>query len=107
MTWPVYTKQLGFLSGATQQVDFPVPAGKVWVVTDMIAVILDETKVGDLIIASSAGTRMWWVHSVAGATDASHFWASKTVIPAGQNLICAIAAGTWDWMAVGYELNAV
>lgn len=102
----VYTKRLMTAAGLSAELDATVPAGKVWIVTDINAVARTITPPHAEVFAQILAGILFWY---AETTDADHpwlQWRGRQVLVAGEVLRINAAFSTMDVTVIGYELTA-
>ena len=106
MAAPVYTKRLLASTGTTVALASTCPAGKVWIVTDAIAVS-SSGVVGDAaFLVSAGGYPITSFHVLtAGALNYQQF-TGRVVLVAGEQLRLVPTSGNWVFQVTGYELDA-
>jgi hypothetical protein len=102
----VYTKRLAYIADALGSVAAVVPAGKVWIVTDIMLTSANQATV-TAFSASAGAAGLFFVDNVpAGPGYTSLHFAAKVVLVAGETLTLA-TVGNPAWIqATGYELSA-
>lgn len=102
----VYTKR--FIAGHLTAGSFvaTVPAGKVWIITNMDAVHLGTIE-GSMGVTGATGLYLWFIDSAArNLNDPSFQWEGRQVLYAGEHLTITLGAGVFDVWVTGYELDA-
>ena len=112
MTPPVYTKFLGVIGvtpGTSNHIG-PVPPGKIWVVVDIQARMINDNAPMTLGLIGATTDSQCWHWECPSFGRKSFHWSGRQVVGTGQQLIftCEGAAGDPGEIfgqVTGYELS--
>jgi hypothetical protein len=82
-----------------------VPAGRVWIVTNVTAVNRPGTVGSQAYAAIATGTLFAFFQTITAAAP-SFSWEGRMPMAAGELLILGDLSGAWDMTASGYDLDA-
>lgn len=105
MTSPVYTRRLLAASQLAGAATATVPAGRVWIVTDINGIARSQVGPHAEVYAAVGNILFSYLESL----DSDHpmmQWRGKQVLVAGEVLTVNGAGGTVDVTVIGYDLTA-
>ena len=106
MAAPVYSRRLLDHPYTAGTVSATVPAGKVWVVTNITAVPRGSEVTGWTTYVATATGLIFALFSLLSADPRGQTWAGRVPLIAGEGLAVFQAVGSWDVIVSGYDLTA-
>jgi hypothetical protein len=102
----VYSKRFIGVGGLTGSASTAVPAGKVWIVSDITVVVAATAGAPFLYIRAGGNAIIAYVTAPASGPALMSHTSGHHVMNAGEALFVGVSGGTFDVTVSGYELSA-